>query len=150
MEPVVVPRGVCAASAVAAAHDVVDGPPSPGPGPYVDRLGTRPPERLAVVTALGLAVAVSALSLGLTAGGSANGALADGRTMVAVWPPDRPGDEAPPTMGGAARHRGDAHPAPLPVLPGTLVPWEALSTPTMPLLLPSARSDGPGRPSERA
>lgn len=66
--------------------------------------GWRQPERLAVLTALGLAIVTSVLSLGFIVGGSANVGSSGGRTIVEVWPINAglSRSDGPPTMDGSS------------------------------------------------
>lgn len=94
-------------------------PPVASSGPDAAADVSPPPARLAVLTALGLALVTSALSFGFIVGGSADVGSAHGGVMVMLWPPERPAarSDGPPTMDGSSvsRRRGDvARPTPVP------------------------------------
>ena len=59
------------------------------------------PERLAVLTAVGLALIATFLSFAMIVGGSANAAITGKPAIISVWPAKEDGstDESPPVMG---------------------------------------------------
>ena len=150
MEPVLKPSGVRAipprvARPNPARFILMPATRAGGLEPLAAAEGTRQSERLAVLTALSLAVVTSALSFGFIVGGSADVASASGRTIVEVWPiaAGSTRSDDPPAMGGSSslgRRSGVLRASPLSPLPSTSIARHSLDVPPPPRTPSSPRA----------